>query len=47
MGERLIAKRDTLPLILDEKANDFKVWQEVTEEGPKTVLEFTAVGVTP
>ena len=47
MGERMIAKREAMPLIVDEKANDFKVWQEVTDEGPKTVLEYTAVGVTP
>ena len=43
----MIAKRDHMPVILEDESKGYKVWSEITDEGPKTVVEYRAEGVTP
>ena len=47
VGERMLARKDRMNVIADEKDKEFKLWQEDTPEGPKTVVQYRADGLTP
>ena len=47
MATRLIEKRNQSPLIHEEKDKDYRIWQELSAEGPKTIIQYRADGLTP